>query len=282
MSSAIELVPANDERELPQLRFSTEQRRLMLDTFASGCSENEFAALVAIAELRGLNPLTQDCYFVKRYDGQKGREVWSVQASIDSFRSKAEDTGLYAGQDEPEFEYTEDGKTLLLAKVRVYRKDWPRPAVGVARFDEYVQTTKDGKLSRFWARMPHNQLAKCAEALAFRKAFPKRFAKIYTPEEMAQATNHDPQTGEILEGAKVLPLAKAKPRAVVDDKTKAVIDAEIESITDAINDAPSVDVLVEQVRPRMVALFAMATKLPKDVGNSLKQYYVDRRTELEK
>lgn len=187
------------------VQFTADQRQLILDTCCGGAPPGEARALVAIAEARGLNPLTGDCYFVQRWDGEKQRMVWAVQASIDSFRSKAEETGLYAGQDEPEFEYEEDGRggrRLLLARVRVYRKDWPRPMVGVARYSEYVQKKKDGTPTKFWANMPHNQLAKCAESLAIRKCFPKVLAGIYTRDEMQQADTepaHDPETGELRE-----------------------------------------------------------------------------------
>ncbi len=153
------------------VRFSPEQRKVILDTCCGGASESEATALIAIAEARGLNPVLGECYFVRRWDSVAGCYKWAVQASIDSFRIKAEQTGLYAGQDEPEYEYN-DHNEVVLARVRVWRKDWPRPAVGVARWEEYVQLTKEGKPTKFWMQMPHNQLAKCAEALALRKAFP--------------------------------------------------------------------------------------------------------------
>lgn len=170
------------------LKYSDEERRLILETCCGGASEAEAFALIGIAEARGMNVLAQECYFVRRYDRAKSKEVWAVQAAIDSFRIRAERTGLYDGQDEPEYEYSDKGH-IILARVRVYRKDWSRPMVGIARWSEYVQTTRDGKPTRFWETMPHNQLAKCAEALALRKAFPSALAKIYTAEEMGQADN---------------------------------------------------------------------------------------------
>lgn len=193
-------------------RFSADQRKVILETCCGGASESEASALIAIAEARGLNPILGECYFVKRWDNVTRRDKWAVQASIDAFRIKADQTGLYAGQDEPEYEYAAKGQ-VMLARVRVWRKDWPRPAVGVARWAEYVQTTKEGKPTRFWVQMPHNQLAKCAEALALRKAFPAVLSKIYTPEEMAQADNE--VTIETTSAPRLAPAApKSEPKDV--------------------------------------------------------------------
>jgi hypothetical protein len=110
-------------------------------------------------------------------------------------RAIAERTGKYDGQDEPEYERDKDG-LIIACKVRVYRKDWSRPAVGVAYWSEYVQTKKDGSPTKFWADMPHVMIAKCAEAIAMRKAFPEDMGGLYVDEEMQQSDNGRHQTAD--------------------------------------------------------------------------------------
>jgi phage recombination protein Bet len=164
------------------LEFTADQRQMIRDTFASGASDSEFAVLMEVARARNLNPILRQIHFVKRWDTQKNREVWSTQISIDGLRATAERTGKYDGQDEPEF--LEEKGQPICCKVRVYKKGVARPFVGVAHWKEFVQTKKDGSPTSFWTRMPHIMLSKCAEALALRKAFPEDLSGLYTEEEL--------------------------------------------------------------------------------------------------
>jgi phage recombination protein Bet len=121
----------------------------------------------------------------------------SVQATIDGFRVVAERSGKYVGQDGP-YWCGPDAKWLdvwlaedapAAAKIGVWKSGAKAPTYGVATFKEYAQRGKQGQLTGLWGKMPSNQLAKCAEALALRKAFPNELSGIYTTEEMAQADN---------------------------------------------------------------------------------------------
>lgn len=253
------------------LDFSSDQRQLIRDTFCNGASDSEFEVLMEVARARRLNPLFKHIYFVKRYDSQKKREVWSTQVSIDGLRTIAERTGKYDGQDEPEY-IIENGR-LICAKVRVYRKDWTRPAVGVAFFDEYAQKTREGGLTAFWRDKPHVMLAKCAESLAMRKAFPEDMSGLYTPEEMGAVER---VTADVVYTGPNEP-SKAAPHVPTIDEQEAPLTEALHAQTlladlKSAESVPSLNKIAAQIKP---------LGLPDNLRKPLVDAYNLRKAQLE-
>jgi phage recombination protein Bet len=201
--------------------FTPEQLKLLKRTICKPrdreATDDELALFVGQCKRRSLDPFASQIYAVFRYDTREKREVMTVQTGIDGFRLIAERTRkylgaeavLWCGSDGMWQDVWLDTGNPVASKVVVRKLMDGHIALtpGIAKWSEYA-------VEEFmWRKMPANQLAKCAEALALRRAFPNDLSGIYTADEMAQA---DAQ-----------PLAIAAPSAQTPAAEEAIAEATV-------------------------------------------------------
>jgi phage recombination protein Bet len=189
-------------------RFSREDIELMRETVCRGASDAEFRLFLNQAVRTGLDPLSHQLYSIGRRDGR------TIQTGIDGYRLIAQRTGEYAGSDDAIYD-TETEDHPNRATVTVWRRvNGERcPFTATARWSEYKPAAPNDFM---WQKMPYLMIAKCAEALALRKAFPQELSGIYTDAEMDQAI--DSTAREIRTGAVVV---RTAPRAPVGGSSRA-------------------------------------------------------------
>lgn len=176
-----------------QTEFNHDQVAVLQQLGLRGADRADLAVFFHQARRTGLDPFARQIYMIERQGKQ------TIQTGIDGFRLIArrtvERTGESLGYEDtlwcgPEGVWTDawlKAEPPAAAKVVVIRGGQRFSAV--ALFREYVATKRDGSLTNMWATKGALMLAKCAEALALRKAFPQDLSGLYTSDEMAQAEN---------------------------------------------------------------------------------------------
>jgi len=272
MNNAIQHIGGAIARQIPQRPENTpmapskgwdgEQLEVITNLIAPGCTPVELALFSEVCKKTGLDPFSRQIYAIKR--GGK----MTIQTSIDGFRAIAETSGDYAGNDEPIFDgaltlaqhiqKTGSAKTPpTTATVTVYRivRDIRCSFSASAAFEQYAQK------GPVWESMPHTMIAKCAEALALRKAFPRGLGGLYTGDEMEQADaqptaqhqpsgQHDaPQASPIPERAAPAPSNESTYNRVPPTPEKPASDAQIKFVGNMVGS----HVITEQERAKIMA-----------------------------
>jgi len=168
------------KRQTTEIDFTTEQIDVMRKTIAKDATPIEFDLFLNIAKSAGLNPFHRQVFFVKRGG------IGQTTASVDGLRLIAHRTGQYRGQVGPMWcgldgEWKDvwiEQTPPAAAKVGVWREGFSEPLWAVANFNAYCANTP------IWKKMPELMIAKCAESLALRRAFPLEMCGLYSSEEL--------------------------------------------------------------------------------------------------
>ena len=146
------------------------------------------------AKRSGLDPFRREIYMITRKT--KNGPKATIQTGIDGFYKIADrvtrQTGgtwgipetLWCGPDGQWRDVWLERTPPAAAKVTVERNG--------SRFTTVATSAEYNAGSPMWQKMPARMIAKCAEALAIRRAFPDDLSGLYTSEEMAQADSPAP------------------------------------------------------------------------------------------
>lgn len=252
--------------------YTTDERaRLRALMNAGDASDADLDMLAIRSQRSGLDPFLGEIYLVGRktktggYRGEpeKWETKWTVQTGIDGLRkvffraAKAEGVSCEIGR--PTY-ITGDGQER-----RLWLKEWGNPPAvevqvtigdrtgwGIATWDQFVQTKRDGTPNSMWEKMGPLMLAKCAKAQAIRDVC-HMAEGIYSDDEMGQADNvvraearrMDAPVGRGASGLQAALEAKPDPAELSEIAHRATADIAEITVREEI------PALLEQVEPNV-------------------------------
>ena len=175
--------------------LNASQVDLIKRTIAKGASDDELQLFLWVAKRHRLDPFTRQLHLVKRWSTELNQDVATIQIGIDGYRQMASRYPDFGSVSEAEYEM--GTKLPVWARVKVFKRGLPEPSVGVAYWEEYAPDLNNKK-AFMWKKMPRHMLAKCAESIALRKAYPD-LADIYTDEEMSRTNSEFTEGGRQIE-----------------------------------------------------------------------------------
>lgn len=221
--------------------FTPDDLATLKQTICKGATDPELKLFCAVCQRTGLDPFTRQIYWIPG----KG-----PMTSVDGFRVVSERSGQYQGMVAPQW-CGPDGQWRdvwleqappAACRVGVYRKGFREAVFAVATWKGYAQTSGQ------WSKNGPNMLAKCAESLARRMAFPQELSGLYTSEEM-NADNEEPH-GSIFDDPPIKiiepnpetnssgPGYKPPAQRTPPDRGSEIPDAEFTHVSDALPKPP--------------------------------------------
>jgi len=193
--------------EPTQTSWSPQQVAALRQLGVDAAADGDLSVFFHVCNRTGLDPFARQIYMIGRNSKNMRTNQWetkyTIQTGIDGFRLIArrasdrarttlgyEDT-VWCGDDGQWTDVWLSDKPPRAAKLAVIRDGQRYPAV--ALMSEYMGTDKQGNPTRMWQTKGALMLAKCAEALALRKAFPQDLSGLYTADEMQQSNDEVPQ-----------------------------------------------------------------------------------------
>lgn len=191
MSAQPAIARGSSGRELAlaaeQTAWTEQQLAALRHLGVERASAEDLAVFLHVCQRTGLDPFARQIYMIARAGKQ------TIQAGIDGLRlvahRTAERTGdalsisepTWCGPDGQWSDVWAGDAPPTAARLTVTRGAGTFAAT--ALWGEYVQLDNRGQVTLIWRTRPAGMLAKCAEALALRKAFPQDLAGVRSMEE---------------------------------------------------------------------------------------------------
>lgn len=173
---------------MTQNEWTPDRIALLRKTLYPGAREEEVQLFVDQCKRTELDPFSRQIFMIPRKQKTESGSYetrMTILISIDGLRLIADRTSCYAPGKETVWIFGENGNLLsATAYVKKLTKDGTWHEISAtAWLDEFKGA------GSFWMTKSKHMLAKCAEALCLRKAFPQETSGLYTDDEIEEVSS---------------------------------------------------------------------------------------------